>query len=76
MARRLLLSCCLGMVTCGLCFYLFNFLWLIYASATGQLNPTNSPGVQLALRHYALPASLALGLIVFWAAFGRSGKQS
>jgi hypothetical protein len=75
MSRRILLSCFVALVSCGLCFYLIDFAGLIYAAATGPLNPANTPGLQWTLRHLAAPASLTVGVIVFWIAFSRLGRK-
>ena len=73
MPRRLLLSLFMAMVACGLCFYVLNFAGLIHAAATGPLNPANSHGLQMGLRHFAVPASVAVGVVVFWVVFIRRG---
>lgn len=69
MAKRLFQSCLLALVVCGSSFYLAYFAGLIYAAATGPANPANSTGLQWNLRHFALPASLGLGLLTFFFAF-------
>jgi len=74
MLKRLFLSCFLALAVCGLSFYLAFFAGLIYSTITGPPNPANDPGLQLALRHVALPVSLVLGCLSFLLAFRRFGK--
>jgi hypothetical protein len=76
MAKRLMLSCLLAFVICGISFYLAYFAGLIYAAATGPLNPANTPHLEGGLRHVALPISLALGATAFVLAFRRSGRDA
>jgi hypothetical protein len=74
MAKRVFLSCFLALVACGLSFYVAYFTGLMYAAATGPLNPPNDSGLQWALRHVALPISLVVGAVVFRFAFRRFGN--
>jgi len=74
MAKRVFLSCFLALVACGMCFYVAYFAGLLYAAVTAPMNPPNDPGLQWALRHVALPASLLLGIVVFRFAFRRFGN--
>jgi hypothetical protein len=76
MLARLLSSFFVALVSCGLVFYLIYFAGMIYAAATGPLNPANSPGLQWALRHFAAPISITTGVIVFWIAFSHWGKRN
>jgi type III secretory pathway component EscS len=73
MAKRLFLSCFLALVVCGLSFYLASFAGGMYGNAVGSLNDSS---LQWALRHVALPASLALGAVVFGFAFRRFGNPA
>jgi TRAP-type C4-dicarboxylate transport system permease small subunit len=75
MPRRLLLALFVAMVACGLCFYVLNFAGLIYAAATGPLNPTNAHGLQMDLRRFALPFSAAVGVVVFCVVFARKENK-
>jgi TRAP-type C4-dicarboxylate transport system permease small subunit len=74
MLKRLFLSCFLALAVCGVSFYLAYFAGLIYSALTGPANPANDPGLQAALRHLAVPFSLALGCLAFLLAFRRFGK--
>jgi hypothetical protein len=71
MTKRLLFSALLALVFCGISFYLACFAALIYAAASGPLNPANAARVQAALRHVALPFCLAVGLAAFAVCFRR-----
>ena len=65
----------MGMVACGLLFYVAYFLGLMVTASTGPLNPANAPRLQSGLRYVALPVSVAAGLLVFALAFRRYGRQ-
>jgi predicted MFS family arabinose efflux permease len=73
MAKRVFLSCFLALVVCGLSFYLASFAGVMYTNAVGPLDDSS---LQWALRHVALPASLALGALVFGFAFRRFGNTA
>ena len=75
MAKRVLSSVLLGVVVCGVAFYLGYFVALIGTAITGPLNPANAPALQTWLRHLMLPASLALGVVAAIAAFARLGSH-
>jgi hypothetical protein len=75
MAKRLFTSVLLGVVVCGVLFYLGYFVALIGTAVTGPLNPANAPGLQSWLRHWMLPASVAVGVVIAVLAFWRLGAQ-
>jgi TRAP-type C4-dicarboxylate transport system permease small subunit len=74
MLKRLFLSCFLALAVCGLSFYLAFFAGLIVRTLSGPANPANDPGLQMGLRHLALPLSVGLGCLSFLLAFHRFGK--
>ena len=63
MLKKLLVSALLGIVICGVVFYLGYFIALIIAALFGPINPANAPTLQSWLRHLLLPISLALGIV-------------
>ena len=63
MLKRLLISVLLGLVICGVTFYLGYFIALIVAALFGPINPANAPALQTWLRHLLLPICLALGIL-------------
>ena len=76
MVKRVVLSVFFAAVVCGLSFYLAYFISLIYAAATGPLNPANASGLQAGLRHWGVPVSLGLAIAVFTVSFWQLGKRS
>ncbi len=50
MLKRLMLSGCFAVVVCGLSFYVAYFVGVLYAVATGPLNPANASGLPAGLR--------------------------
>jgi hypothetical protein len=75
MLKRLLLSAFLALAVCGVSFYLAFFAGLIYTAVLGPAQPANDAGLQVTLRHLALPVSLLLGCLSFFIAFRHSGKS-
>ncbi|MFB3812531.1 MAG: hypothetical protein ACE14L_00345 [Terriglobales bacterium] len=65
MRKRLLLSIFLGLAACGVFFYLFVMMALVWTALTGPQNPATNPELQVTLRQVALPISIALGIVVF-----------
>lgn len=75
MVRRLLVSGFFAVVACGLSFYVFYFIGLIYTTVAGAVDPANTHPIQAGLRHIALPLSVGLAVVVFVLAFIRWGKR-
>ncbi len=69
MRKLWFLSIFIALVACGVFFYLFYMIALIYLTLSGPANPVNDPGLQWTLRHVALPASVLLGLGAFVVVF-------
>ncbi len=75
MAKRFLISAFVAFVVCGISFYLAYFAGLIYLAISGPLNPANDPGLQVGLRHVALPVSVGLAVIAFIVSFRRLASR-
>jgi uncharacterized protein YneF (UPF0154 family) len=75
MARKLLISVLLGVVVCGVAFYLGYFLALIVAALFGPLNPADTPALQAWLRHLMVPVSLAVGCVAAVLTYRRMGQE-
>ncbi len=69
MRKLWFLSIFIALVACGVFFYLFYMVALMYMALSGPANPANDPGLQWTLRHVALPASVLLGLGAFAVVF-------
>lgn len=76
MLKRLFISVLLGVVICGVTFYLGYFLALIIAALFGPINPANAPGVQNGLRHLLLPICLALGVVAAIVSYRRLSDEA
>ncbi len=72
---RILFSAFLGIVACGMSFYVILFLTLAVSALTHQANPASTPGLQGNLTHIVLPTSLLLGVGVFVFSMMRWGKK-
>jgi hypothetical protein len=71
----LLLSALLGVIACGICFYLILFVCLAFELLVRPLNPANAPELVYRLRYYAVPISVVLGSVIFCVTFTGSGKR-
>ncbi len=69
MRKLWFLSIFIALVACGVFFYLFYMVALMYMALSGPANPANDPGLQWILQHVALPASLLLGAASFAVVF-------
>lgn len=64
-----------ALVASGVSFYLIVSIGLALTLAAGPLHPVTSPGLQHALRLYAAPVSVILGVLAFaYTVRSRSGN--
>lgn len=72
---RVLFSVFLGIVACGMSFYVILFLSLSVIALAHHANPATTPELQAGLRWIVLPLSVLLGLFVFGFSFRGWGKR-
>ncbi len=72
---RFFFSLFLGIVACGMSFYVILFVSLAVTALTHRTNPASTPALQNNLEHIVLPLSLALGAVVFIFSMMRWGKN-
>jgi hypothetical protein len=74
--KRLLFAAFLGLVACGISFYLILFCSLSFYLFIKGVNPAEAPGLLAALRHVALPISAALGVLAFLVGLRRNESRA
>ncbi len=72
---RFFFSLFLGIVACGMSFYVILFVSLAVTALTHRANPASTPTLQNNLQHIVLPLSLTLGIVVFCLSMVRWGKK-
>ena len=63
--KRVLFSLFFAVVACGISGYVLVFTGVMGTLLHRGLNPTETPGLNAALRNFVLPFSVGLGVLVF-----------